>query len=187
VGRAGLSLIGVLTWASVASAFSIPHLFWPQRDIQPAMLNDSTAEHRVLVASRSSPFKDSIVAMLKTRFASRSVFVRFVGLKELDRQDAAGYDAVVLINTCMSWDPDRRVLRFLHRNRDAHGRIIVLTTSGSGHWEPRKRGRVFDAVTAASAPEYLERTIEALVTKVEALVGLAGQPGTDEPAEAGKE
>lgn len=187
VRRVGLPLLMVLVLAGAAAAFSIPHLFWPQRDIQPSTLNDSSCGHRVLVASRASPFKDSVVAGLKARFEGRPVFIRFAGLKELNNHTAAGYEAVVLINTCMSWDPDRRVLRFLRHNRDAHARIVVLTTSGSGRWEPRKRGRVYDAVSAASEQDHLQRTVDALVTKVEALTGLAGQPGAETPAEAGRE
>ena len=183
--RAARSLIGVLALAGAASAFSVPHLFWPKHDIQPSTLNDSACEHKVLVAARTSAFKDSVIAGLKARFAGRPVFIRFVGLKQVRYESAAAYDAVVLINTCMSWDPDRQVLWFLRHNRDAHQRIIVLTTSGSGRWEPRKRGRVYDAVSAASEPDYLQRTVDALVTKVEALTGLAGQPPGQEPAEAG--
>jgi hypothetical protein len=41
------------------SCFSVPHLFWPQKDIQPQELHLPSLGQKVLIASRSSEFKDA--------------------------------------------------------------------------------------------------------------------------------
>jgi hypothetical protein len=156
----------VTAWCTVfTGCFSIPHLFWPQKDISPSKRTSKSAQHSVLIASRKSDFKEAVVERISSSISSGSYAVHIIGCEQLDTVNAAAYDAIVLINTCMSWAMDRNVNAFLRRTAD-HGRIIVLTTSADGKWAPRGRRRTFDAVTAASEMETADTVAQGIVEKI---------------------
>ncbi len=163
-------LFGVLL-ASVMqlSCFSVPHLIWPQKDIKVAEVNEPTLEKKVLVASRSSEFKDAVVGKIKEAFKGEPVYIKFIGVELLEKEKAADYDAIAMINTCMSWDMDRNVKGFLKRHED-QSNMIVLTTSGGGDWMPKMKGRNFDAVSAASKKEKVDEVAGDIVGKIRILL-----------------
>jgi hypothetical protein len=151
------------------SCFSVPHLFWPQKDIQPHELHEPSLGKKALVASRSSEFKDAVVEKIKSAFKDESVYVKFIGLEQLEKENGAEYSAVVLINTCMSWDMDRNVKAFLKRHKE-QSNIIVLTTSGSGGWLPKMKGHNFDAISSASQEDKVDVVADEIITKVRLLI-----------------
>ena len=63
---------------------STPQYIWPQGDIQMAEVNEPTAGKKVLVASRSSEFKDAIVGKIKAALEGEAVYVKFIGVDQLD-------------------------------------------------------------------------------------------------------
>lgn len=148
--------------------FSVPHLFWPQKDIKPVELNKNSSK-KVLVASRSSEFKDALLNKIKEYFKDEPVYIKFIGLEGLKKEKGEEYNAVVMLNTCMSWDMDRNVKGFLKRHRDQRN-MIVLTTSGDGNWKPKMKGQNFDAISAASRKENIDQVAETIITKIKALI-----------------
>jgi hypothetical protein len=165
-----ISLIVLIFGLFQMHCVSVPHLIWPQKDIQQNQLNAPVLEKKVLVASRSSEFKDAIVSKIAATFKDQSVFVKFIGLDLLKEEDGDQYDAVVVINTCMSWSLDRPVNAFLDRyQKQAH--IIVLTTSGSGEWMPKMKGRQFAAISAASKMVTVDAVADNIINRVNALPG----------------
>jgi hypothetical protein len=148
---------------------SLPRLFWPQGDIENAEIVPAGAKHRVLVASRSSGFKDALVERIREDLEAEKVSMRFVGVQKLKYEDPRDFDAVVIINTCIAWGMDPQVDGFLNKNRDA-GNIVVLTTSGDGKWAPDKRGRLFDAVASASEMARVDEAAEEILRKVRELL-----------------
>jgi hypothetical protein len=151
------------------SCFSVPHLFWPQKDIQPNEFHEPSLGKKVLVASRSSEFKDAVVERIKAAFKDEPVYLKFIGLEPLEKEDGAKYSAVVLINTCMSWDMDRNVKAFLKRHQE-QSHIIVLTTSGSGGWLPKMKGHNFDAISSASQEDKVDVVADEIITKIRLLL-----------------
>lgn len=147
----------------------VPHLIWPQGDIQQVELNDPSFEKRALVASRSSEFKDAVVNKIRDSFKGESVYVKFIGIDKLKKEDGTKYSAVVLISTCMGWKLDRTVNGFLNRHED-QGNIIVLTTSGDGDWLPKKKDRHFDAISSASQPVRVNEIADEIITKIHLLL-----------------
>ncbi len=85
----------------------------------------------MLVASRYSEFKESLIGKLREAFKEQPVYIKFIGLEDLGKEDAKKYNAVVMINKCMAWQMDRNVIGFLEQYED-HSNMIVLTTSGEG-------------------------------------------------------
>ncbi len=142
--------ITVFMLAVPAFSFSLPQLFWPQKDIDSSSVNSSTLAKKVLIASRDSGYKRALVANIKEALKNDSVYVKWVGLMQLKNEDASAYGAIVLINTCMAWDWDRNVNAFLKRKKGA-GNVIVLTTSGSGKWLPKRNPAGVDAIAGASS------------------------------------
>jgi len=151
------------------SCFSVPHLFWPQKDIQPTELNEPSLGKKVLVDSRSSEFKDAVVKKIGEAFKDEPIYVKFIGLEQLEKEDGANYAAVVLINKCMSWDMDRNVNAFLKRYKE-QSNIIVLTTSGDGGWLPKMKGRNFDAISSASQEDKIDEIADEIISKVRLLL-----------------
>ncbi len=149
IKRLSLSLTVATTLTLLLASCTLSHLFVPQKDIESRELNRPSMEEQVLLASRSSVFKDAVVNGIEKAFAGRPVYVKLIGLDELEDEDAAQYAAVVLINTCMFWQLDPEVKEFLDRHEDLDN-LIVLTTSGEGYWLPDREGRDFDALSSAS-------------------------------------
>ena len=148
---------------------SAPHLFWPQEDIKSYELKASSLEKRVLVASRSSEFKDAIVDHIRDAFKDEPVYLKFIGINQLNKEDGSNYAALVLINTTMSWGMDLDVKAFLNRHQD-HKHMIVLTTSGDGGWLPKLEGRNYDAISSASRRADVDAVAGTITTKVQRLL-----------------
>lgn len=148
---------------------AVPRLVWPQKDVQSQEMNDPSLEKTVLVASRSSTFKDAIVERIQKAFAGQPVYMKFIGLDQLDDEDGDAYTAVVMINTCIAWGLDRHVGRFLDRH-ESHGHMIVLTTSGDSHWVPDMKGRDFDAIAAASTEADVDTVAAKIISKIQAVL-----------------
>jgi hypothetical protein len=148
---------------------SVPHRVLPHKDIQPSELNQPSLDKKILVASRSSEFKQAIVDKIKEAFQEKPVYVKFIGVREIKKEDAAQYHAIVMINTCMSWDMDRSVHGFLDRYKD-HSNMIVLTTSGDGGWLPKMKGRNFDAISSASKKVKIDEVANKIIDRINSLI-----------------
>jgi len=148
---------------------SVPHRMLPQKDIHTSELNEPTLDKKVLVASRYSEFKEAVIGKLKDTFKDQTVYIKFIGLGELEKEDAKQYNAVVMINKCMAWQIDRNVIGFLKRYED-HSNMIVLTTSGDGNWLPKMEGRNFDAISSASKQANVDNVAGQIIEKVNSLV-----------------
>lgn len=160
----GLVLLLCLMHLSCA----IPRMIWPQRDIDTSELTAPSAQKRLLVASRSSEFKDALVSRIRAAFEQESTYVKFIGLEGLKQEDGETYDAVVLINTCIAWGLDPEVDSFIKRHTD-HSRMIVVTTSGDGKWKPDKKGRAYDAISSASKQANVDVIADEIITKIHLL------------------
>ncbi len=163
----------LVTLSVVCCAFlscSVPRLFWPQSDIDAYEKIYGAADKSLLVASRSSDFKDALVKRIEKAFEHESITIRFVGLQRLKYEDADAFDAVVIMNTCIAWGMDPQVDGYLNKYRGASN-IIVLTTSGDGNWLPGKHNREFDAVASASEMARVDEVADRIVQKVRALLG----------------
>ena len=148
---------------------AVPRLFWPQDNISSNELNESTLSKKVLVAAHSSKFKDAVVFRIEEALAPEPVYMKFIGIDELEEEDGAGYTAVILINTCVAWGMDRHVEGFLNRHED-QGHMVVLTTSGDGDWLPDMKGRDFDAVSSASEENWADTVAREIVGKTRLLL-----------------
>jgi hypothetical protein len=147
--RMTLAIFIAVIFCSIPAYSSPPQLFWPQKDIDSFSVNQPALAKKVLIVSRGSDFKRALVDTIRDAFKGDSVYVKCTGLTKLKNEDASAYGAIVIINTCMGWDWDRNIHAFLKGRQDtAH--VIVLTTSGSGKWLPKKIPAGVDAIACAS-------------------------------------
>ena len=156
----GLALLVLLAGCAV------PQRFWPQKDIRASGPVETTGTATVLIASRSSEFKELLVAALQQKLSAAGIRQKTVGVEDLKQVDAQDYGAVVVINTCLAWGLDHDVETFLGR-QTATGNVILLTTSGDGVWLPAKNGRDFDAISGASIPTNVNAVADDLFARIE--------------------
>lgn len=148
---------------------AFPQHFWPQKDIVGSDAGSIPGQQDVLIASRSSDYKQLLVEELQKQLFSAGIPHKTIGVGQLRGIDASSYSAVVVINTCLAWGLDHEINGFLNRQQQT-ANIILLTTSGEGTWLPDKQGRDFDAISGASvktnvgdvAQDLLERIQERL-------------------------
>lgn len=159
------SIILLMSIIFQISCVSVPHMILPQKDIESANLNEPGLDKKILVASRYSDFKQEILEKIKMAFLDKSVYIKFIGLGQIEKENADQYNAVVMINTCMSWDMDRNVHGFLKRYKD-HSNMIILTTSGDGNWLPKMKGRNFDAISSASKKAKVDQIVDEIIAKI---------------------
>jgi len=144
---------------------SIPRHIWHEDDIEVSEVNDPAAAKRVLIASSQSDFKESVVARIEQALEDEGVYLYIIGLSELKGQSVEDYDAVVLINRCVAWGMDPDVDGFL-KHLDSFENVIVLTTSGDGHWLPDTTKRNFDAISSASERALVDETADEILARV---------------------
>ena len=87
----------------LSAGCSVPHRIVSKEDVTARAWNDPASDKAVLIASRSSEFKDRIVEAVEQGVRRDDVYVKVIGVEELENEDGGTYTAVVLINTCMAW------------------------------------------------------------------------------------
>jgi hypothetical protein len=147
----------------------VPRHIWRQDDIGTQIVNDPGSREKVLIASGDTDFKRAVIEDLARRFEPQGIYMKAVGLSKLEEEQPGDYGAVVIMDRCVAWGMDPRVDAFLKRHPDdAH--MIVLTTSGGGDWLPDKKGRKFDAVSAASRQSDAPKVAGEIAAKIEGLL-----------------
>lgn len=160
----------VLGWLFILHAScGVPRAIWPQENIQTFELNSPKLDKRVLVAARSSEFKDAVVAKIRDSFMGMPVYVKFIGVDDLEKEKAGSYTAVVLVSTCIAGGFDRHIETFISRESDQRN-TIILTTAGDANWKSDKKGRNYDAVTTASIKTDVDKVADEIISKVRALL-----------------
>ena len=144
---------------------SVPQRVLPQEDMPASELNDPASETKILVASRYSEYKEAVIEKFKNAFTDQPVYIKVIGLEDLENENAKQYNAIIMINKCMAWNLDRNVVDFLKHNEN-HDKMIVFTTSGDGNWQPKMEGRNFDTISSASEMAAVDQVANQLIEKV---------------------
>ena len=148
---------------------TVPQYIWPQKDIGYNEINQPDLEKKILIASRKSEFKGEIVQRIENAFQNRIVYIKFIGIEDLEYEDANQYSVVVLINTAMGWKIDRKVESFLDRRGEMNS-IIVLTTSYGGDILPDTEEHQIDAISSASVKDDTEHIANKIIAKINNLI-----------------
>lgn len=123
----------------------------------------------VLIAAENSGFKGDIISLIMKDLESKSCPTKLIDVKKLKKVDSEKFQAIVIVNTCWAWQLDRNVKKFLKRvNSGEQGKIILLTTSGSGEWEPK--GVKVDAISSASNVDKADVVAQTIIAKLDVLI-----------------
>jgi hypothetical protein len=142
---------------------------WPQKDMAASEISGVADAPRILLASRSSEFKEALVARLGAMMASEGMRVDIVGVEALEATESDRYDAVVVISTCLAWGFDDEVHAFIERHA-THGNMIFVTTSASGDWMPERGELAYDAISSASESADVDRVAQNIMSGIHAAV-----------------
>lgn len=142
-----------------------PQHYWPQKDIVGTEDGIIPGKKLVLISSRSSEYKISLLAELQKQLAAEQISHKTIGVGQLEKVDATNYGAVIVISTCLAWGLDQEVSRFLDRQKTT-ANITLLTTSGDGSWLPDKRGGDFDAISGASKKTNIDNVVQNLMESI---------------------
>lgn len=143
-----------------------PQYIWPQKDFSAYEINQQNLEQKILIASRESEFKTSIIQNIITAFRDKNVYIKIIGIEELKNEEADSFSAVVIINTSMAWQIDRKVEAFLDRFGTSDS-IIVLTTSHGGDVLPELKDRNIDAISSASKKDAIMPVSDEIILKIQ--------------------
>ena len=110
--------------------------FWYQwkfsmGEADPIMINSSTLENKLLVATQQSEYKDELTKKVTDHFIGKEIFVSVIDVTQLEKIKRDHFDAYVIIHTNERWRPPYEVKVFLEEsiNKD---NIFVVSTSGEG-------------------------------------------------------
>lgn len=156
----------LLLWIS---SCTFPQYIWPQKDIDTEEINQLTLEKKILIASRNSEFKNAILQRIKDAFQDQDVYIKIVGINNLEYEDPNQYSATVIMNTAMGWKIDKNVESFLVKYGKLSS-IIVLTTSNGGDILPNLEGRNIDAVSTASIIDKTDQIADTIITKLKIIL-----------------
>ena len=95
----------------------------------------TAAQDRVLVATQNSDFKQAVIQAIRDRLENNSNYIKVIDVKKLPYESLEGYDAVIILNTCMAGRPDPRVESFIDDTTEKE-KIVVLTTGRLDSWKP---------------------------------------------------
>ncbi len=141
----------------------------PQSDIDAYEVGKEVFDTRILLASRDSDFKVDVARRIGESLKDEPVYVKFIGIDQLDDEDVSQYSAIVIMTKCIAWGLDPETSAFLDKNPELSN-IVVLITSGNGDWKPDMEGMKFDAVTSASVLENAGSITEEILEKVHKIV-----------------
>jgi hypothetical protein len=159
---AGLIICSAVIFSSNAHFMS---RLWPQKKLTPAEYGDTSAAGKVLIAGKGSDYRNTVISELKDKLLKDSLYVRVIDLDEIYSQAPEKWSAILLINRCVAWSYDSRVLKYLKEN-PVSNKVIIFTTSADpeGCIPSRKKNRMpkVDTYSSASQPEMISKTVDRL-------------------------
>jgi hypothetical protein len=123
----------------------------------------------VLVATQGSPYKEAVTRGLVARLEPRPAHLQVVDVSELPPVRERDWDALVVMFSWERWRPEPHARAFIEKCSNP-GKLVVLTTSGSGD----RRMAGVDAVTSASELVRVDADAAELARRVEAILQTRG-------------
>lgn len=99
--------------------------------IEPYQIGNSNANQKILIASQGSEFKNNLEKELIRLLKNDNTFLSIVDCTTLGHEDAADWDAVIIIHTTQIHGMPEEVRDFLLSSDDL-SKILLVTTSGGG-------------------------------------------------------
>lgn len=141
------------TLTGMCVLFSLMLLASCSHHLKEIRLVPQITEHRLLIAGDSSEFKDSVRDKIIETYKSNTE-ITVINIKDLPKVDAAPYDAVLIMDTCMAWSGFNPSLKsFLDKDENRAKTVLSMTAADPG-WKYSFKD--VDAITSASRVENME-------------------------------
>lgn len=125
----------------------------------------------VLIATESTPYKDSVVRGLVDELRPRVGYIRVADVSMLPSLSERDWDAIVVLHGWRAGRAERHARAFVDGSQ-VRDKLVVLTTSSSG--DEKMPG--VDAISAASEVERAPADAHNLVEHVERILAAAAVP-----------
>jgi len=135
--------------------------------IESSEIGNPELEHRVLIASQGSGFKNALVEGLSTNLEQRQIYIKVLDVTVLSEVSEQDWDAVILIHSVEMSKLQPDVKAFLDRAHNL-GKVILITTSGPGTWKTDDYD--VDIITSASKKEKLPGLTEDILKRLDVLL-----------------
>jgi hypothetical protein len=128
-------------------------LFFQENSFCNRLVNDNCINEGnkpvVLIAAKSSQFKDSVLAVVKDSLEKMSYCVKIIPFGDLGGEILENYRAAIVVSTCQFGGIGCGASKFLKKTKDLDKKkILFFVTSGSAKWHPKKLS--VDCVSSAS-------------------------------------
>ena len=135
--------------------------------IESSEIGNPELEHKVLIASQGSGFKNALVEGLSTNLEQRQIYIKVLDVTVLSEVSEEDWDAVVLIHSVEMSKLQPDVKAFLDRAHDLD-KVILITTSGPGTWKTNDYD--VDIITSASKKEELPGLTKEILKRLDVLL-----------------
>ena len=132
--------------------------------IEPFQVGTPNAMNKILIASQGSEFKDHLLNSLVQKLETEDNYLYVVDCTELDSENVAVWDAVVIIHSAQIHKMPEAAELFLKRAAD-HSKVMLVSTSGAG--DDKVEGFDVDAISTASHIEITHKLINWLIPRIE--------------------
>jgi hypothetical protein len=126
-------------------------------------------EKRVLIASQSSDFKNSIVKLLQEEMKDSGIQFTVEDVSALGKVKEGEWHAIVIVHAVKMGKINKRVKRYLD-SVDDFSKVIVLTTYGNRDPVPHMYG--IDSISAASKKEQVQTLTSYLKNRLQAILSI---------------
>lgn len=130
--------------------------------IEPYEINSPSLNHKLLIATQGSKFKNLVTQGIIDYYKSDLLFIKVIDISALPGIDPKDYSAILLIHTWENWKPPIVVQTFLEKTTNQKNKIVVFTTSGDGSYKMEN----IDAITGESilgdAPVFVDKIVKKL-------------------------
>jgi hypothetical protein len=120
-------------------------------------------EHKILIASQGSDFKNALVDSLVKHLVQKQVYIKVIDVTALSEVDEDTWDAMVFIHTTEQWKLQPDVSAYLDRAQDL-SKITLVITSGSGEWRPQDYN--IDVITSASRVHEIGSIVDRIMARL---------------------
>ncbi len=124
--------------------------------IRPYEVKKEMAQHKILIATQGSKYKNAIVTGIIDSLNSDPVHIKIMDATDLNEINEKDWDAIIILHTWEMSKPPANVANFLTEYYDPL-KFFVISTSGEGS----EKIEGIDAITGASimeeVPEHLKK------------------------------
>ena len=150
-------IIGIAVLLLAFLLFATWYKFHYSMDVAESFeVNAPDLEHRVLIATQGSKFKDAVVTGLVDHLRQRQIHIKVIDVSGLPQVNEDEWNAVVLIHTWEYGKPQVDAKAYIERARDLN-KLVVLTTSGRGDFKMEEVHTITSASAMSDVPGIIAR------------------------------